>query len=266
MTRTNWTRRLAAVASVLVLPMTGSIVAAEAPYLGTWKLNVTNSDLVGHESTTIIVPVSSGGYQFTDETGQSYTFKMDGREYTDPYSTKVSWKQLDDRSWEATNKVNGKFAGTDTAGISPDGKTLTIVSRAVQTNGKTIDQTQTLQRVGSGLGLTGTWKAIRLTIEPYMFTFKSVAGDAFDLTMGDLYVCTGCTFGGMPCAITGPLAAAGTTATFKMTTPRSFEMTWHWQGKAIFDAAFTISGDGKTLTEVGGAPGGPSRTWVFQRQ
>lgn len=64
-------------------------------------------------------------------TGESYTAKFDGNEYpvkgSYAYNT-VSLKRLGERSFEETDKLNGKVVEIDTLTVSKDGKTLTIAS------------------------------------------------------------------------------------------------------------------------------------------
>src|SRR5438093_1339444 len=79
--------------------------AADAPYVGKWKLNVAKSDF--GESTVTYEQLASGEMKVTSD-GQSYTFKADGKDYPTPWGTTTSLKVVNATTWEAINKTNGK--------------------------------------------------------------------------------------------------------------------------------------------------------------
>ena len=74
-------------------------------------------------------------------TGESYTAKMDGKDYpvkgTYTYNS-VSLKRIDDRTIERTDKRDGKVIEVSKITVEPDGKTMTVF----QTN-KLTDRTST---------------------------------------------------------------------------------------------------------------------------
>ena len=78
----------------------------------------------------------SDGDQFsmTDPTGDSYTAKFDGNDY--PYKSYgangVSLKRVDAHTIVETDKRDGKEIGEQRMTVSPDGKTMTLVSHNPQ--------------------------------------------------------------------------------------------------------------------------------------
>ncbi len=78
----------------------------------------------------------SDGDQFsmTDPTGDSYTAKLDGNDY--PYKSYgangVSLKRVDAHTIVETDKRDGKEIGEQRMTVSPDGKTMTLVSHNPQ--------------------------------------------------------------------------------------------------------------------------------------
>jgi len=72
----------------------------------------------------------------TDPTGDSYTAKFDGSDYPSKgaYGTTgaVSLKKIDAHSIEETDKRDGKVVNVQKMTVSPDGKTMTIVSHDPQ--------------------------------------------------------------------------------------------------------------------------------------
>jgi hypothetical protein len=69
--------------------------------------------------------------------GEGYTAKLDGKDY--PYKgafsyDAVSLKRINDRTFEETDKLNGKVMQVSKMTVSSDGKTITVVSTYVPTN------------------------------------------------------------------------------------------------------------------------------------
>src|ERR1700730_15025397 len=85
--------------------------AADAPYAGKWKMNVTKSDF---GDTTITYAQMSGGEMKAIVDGQSYTFKADGKDTMTPWGMTQAWKPVDEKSWEIIEKTNGKLSCTCT--------------------------------------------------------------------------------------------------------------------------------------------------------
>jgi len=69
--------------------------------------------------------------KMTRPTGESYSAKFDGKDYSVKGSygyDQVSLKRVNDNSFEETDKLNGKVIEVDTWTVSKDGKTLTVVA------------------------------------------------------------------------------------------------------------------------------------------
>ena len=95
-----------------------TLAAADATYIGKWKMNPGKSDF--GDTTVTFASAPSGGMQMTVD-GQTYTFKTDGKDYDGMFGSKMSWKAIDANTWEATNKMGTKVLSTDTYKVSADG-------------------------------------------------------------------------------------------------------------------------------------------------
>ena len=74
-------------------------------------------------------------------------------------------------------------------------------------------------------------------------------------------------FDGKDYPVTGRSAPPGLTVSLKKTGLRAFEMTQKKDRKPVYRATYTVSSDGKTLTEVGSsAAAGEKTTAVYDRQ
>src|SRR5436190_13877129 len=118
----------------------GLSAAADAPYAGKWKMNVAKSNF---GDTTVTYEQMAGGEMKATMDGQSYTFKTDGKDNMTPWGMTVAWKAVDDKTWEMTEKTNGKVTSTSTLKLSADGKTLTLDAKRVKADGGTSDDSIT---------------------------------------------------------------------------------------------------------------------------
>lgn len=72
-----------------VLTASVTLSAADPPYAGKWKMNPAKSDL--GQMTVTYEQLPSGDMQATID-GQSYKFRMDGKDYPAVYGTTAAWK------------------------------------------------------------------------------------------------------------------------------------------------------------------------------
>jgi hypothetical protein len=249
----------------LVFAFAGGLAAAENPFAGTWKLNPAKSKFTG--DTMKYEKTPSGAISWSGS-GFTYTFNVDGKEYTAPLGGAVVWKQIDDHTWETTYKRKGILLSTDTSRLSPDGKTLTVVSKGTKPNGDTFQDTTVYERTSGEKGLLGGWRDKEVKISsPGTFTIKPSGEDGLVFTSEAYKSRCEAKFDGKDYPCTGPTVPAGFAVTLKRTGPRSFEEVDKQKGKPLFKSTTTVSPDGRTLTEVG-APVGVNEpyTAVYERQ
>src|SRR4051794_30763183 len=106
---------------LIVICACGIGVAADAPYAGKWKMNPAKSNF---GDTTATYEQMPGGEMKATADGQSYTFKLDGKDNMTPWGVTTAWKKVDGSTWEVTEKANGKVTSTSTMKLSGDGKML----------------------------------------------------------------------------------------------------------------------------------------------
>ncbi|HUI56422.1 MAG TPA: hypothetical protein VLY04_15715 [Bryobacteraceae bacterium] len=240
------------------------MMAAESPFVGKWKLNPAKSQFAG--TTTTYEQLPSGEMQMTAE-GQSYKFKVDGKDYAAIFGQTAAWKQLDPNTWEVTNKFDGKVLGTDAVKIAADRKTLTVVSKGKKPNGESYDESAAFERVSGGTGLAGKWKSTKVQPATEMWDIAPNGDDGLTLTVVDYNASAKVKFDGKDYPVTGPTMPKNFTLAIKKTGPRSLEMTEKMDGKAVFIDVFTVSADGKTLIDEASAPGSNEKIKaVYDRQ
>jgi hypothetical protein len=117
--------------------------AADNPHLGTWKLNEAKSKFIPGAAKNNTVVYEAVGDQIkatvdgVDANGKpthsEWTGKFDGKDYPltgDPDADTRSYKKIDARTMELTNKKDGKVVVNAKIVVSADGKTRTVTLTA----------------------------------------------------------------------------------------------------------------------------------------
>jgi len=228
-----------------------TLMAAESPFIGKWKLNPAKSHFAGTTVTFEVLP--SGEMQFTGE-GQSYKFKMDGNEYPSLWGSTAAWKQIDDHTWETVGKM-GDLVIHQTTKISADGKTMTVSGKGKKPNGEPIEEDSIWQRVSSGAGLVGKWKSNKVQVTSENWEFCANGDDGLTLEISDYKTECSVKFDGKGYPCTGPTMPKNFLMTARKAGPRSLEFTETMDGKVVYRDLFTVSADGKTMTDEAAAAG-----------
>jgi hypothetical protein len=123
------------------------------PVLGSWVLNMAKSTFVGgippFTAQTVTFDSGSTGLTVTTETTNRdgtvlrsvYTAKYDGKRYPisgAPNVDSVAFARLDARTVERFDTKGNTFVGSVTRVVSPDGKTLSVMSKPIGAQGRTV--------------------------------------------------------------------------------------------------------------------------------
>ena len=143
-----------------VLIGSGFAQAAD-PWLGTWKLNVAKSKCspgpCARSNVSHFEAVAGGGLKVTgdavDATGRSThtetTTMFDGKEAEVKGAATLTtrlFSRIDDRTYEFVTRVNGKVTTTTRGTVSADGRTRTLVTTGVNTDGKPVHNEAVYER------------------------------------------------------------------------------------------------------------------------
>jgi hypothetical protein len=149
------------------------LVAAQAssPLAGTWRVNIAKSRYSpgpAPKSGSARYEVSQSGFKGTTDgvnaqgqtTHAEYTCSFDGRDC--PYqvntvdgkpnpdpnvsATTLSWKRIDDYTYEFTNKVKGQVTTTTRLVIAKDGKTQTRTTTGKNAQSQTVNNTAVYEK------------------------------------------------------------------------------------------------------------------------
>ena len=137
------------IALTLALCLAGVAVCYANPNMGTWKLNEAKSKFppgATKNTTVVYAPAGDEVKVTTDGTtgdGKSvqteWTGKFDGKDYPltgDPNANSRSYKKINDRTLELTNKKDGKVTTSGRIEVSADGMTRTLTVHGTAADGK----------------------------------------------------------------------------------------------------------------------------------
>jgi hypothetical protein len=129
-------------------------VAEDDPNMGTWKLNEAKSKYSpgAPKNTSVVYEAAGDSVKVTVDgvgadgkpTHNEWTGKFDGKDYPltgDPTADTRSYKKIDTRTMELTNKKGGKPVVTGKITVSADGKSRTVTVSGTDASGKKVTST-----------------------------------------------------------------------------------------------------------------------------
>ncbi len=135
--------------AVMLLAASAIALAAGNPHMGTWKLNEAKSKFSAGATKNHTVVYSTAGDSIkvtvdgTDSAGQAihneWTGKFDGKDYPltgSPTADSRSYKKVDDRTLQFTEKKGGKVTTSGKLVIAADGKTRNVTASFTDAQGK----------------------------------------------------------------------------------------------------------------------------------
>jgi hypothetical protein len=251
-----------AVALAGLLAVSGFVMgaSAQAELAGTWKLNPEKSRLPSEWLR--FAPADNGAIRYT-EGATTYTFKTDGTPVPRSFHTyiKLDLRYTKDSESHYTERqfLQGKVISTATYEISPDNRTLTLDMVINGKDGSTTHAwTRSYERMGTGQGLLGDWRSD--AVDGYRITNNGDGSITFeyivwkDPAKPDLTVWWQVLLraDGSYAAPTGPNAMARVTMAMVPTKDGSYQMLKQIDGKPAGQSLFTLSFDGKSMTESTG--------------
>ncbi len=228
----------------------GFTVAAVAqnPFVGKWKFNPDKSQLTG--DLIHFAPASGGAMEYS-ASGRSYKFKTDGNPYTTSTGAMVTWKQVDDHTWQSSATRNGTSLGNDTWTVSPDGRVLTVEDKGTTPDGTAFDDTSTYAREGTGSGLMGSWRNIKTNVnEATVMEIQPNGTDGLTWSFPSMKATAAVKMDGKDYPAQGPTVPDGLTLALSSTGPHSLRLVEKMKGEPLSYIDYTISADGMTLTDV----------------
>lgn len=228
---------------LVVLAATSFLLAADPNFAGTWVLDLTKSQLGG---TVYTFEKQASGTMHYNGGGFDADFDSTGKEYTMPSGVSVAAKEVSPTSWELTFRMNGKPLSKSK--VTLNGNSLMWVSDVTGPDGKTVQQTSTDTRVSGGPGFLGKWKSGE--VKGTATTMKITTDGTNGITVESLEAqrTRKASFDGKDYPVMVAGQASKFTNAFTKTSPTTFTVTTRMNGKEFAMDVYTISADGKTLT------------------
>jgi hypothetical protein len=242
-----------------------TVASAQSAFVGTWKLNQAKSHLTG--DTVTYSSTADGTMKETTAVG-SYTFKTDGRPYTTPFDSTVTWKQTGPSTWATEDRQKDVLLATDIIRVSDDGKTMTVISTGTNPDGTDFHDTEVYTRTAGTSGLMGTWKSEKIkSSTSEVMEFAANGSDGIAWILPEIKARLDLTFDGKDVAPVGPTVPEGLTISATKNGAKSFNFVEKMNGKALVQGTLSVSPDGKTLTNVSSAMKEQNkRTAVYDKQ
>jgi hypothetical protein len=250
----------------IFLSVAASKAVAQNPFAGTWKLNQDKSQLAG--GTVKFGPAAEDSIELVTGT-MTYSFRTDGNNYAMPTGNLAIWRQPAADTWTTEYRTRaGKLLSNDSWKLSADGKGLSVVTTGAKANGDLYtDKVEYVRTDGPGDSLIGSWKSTEVKYSsPSELIIQESGLDAFLLKIPDSRASCRATLDGKEATLQGPDVPTGMQIALTRTGPYAFQLVQKLNGNKISSAVYTLANDGKTMTEVGGAPGDPPATLTWEKQ
>ena len=240
--------------------------AAQNPFVGTWKLNQEKSQMSG--DTLTFRPAEGQAIEVTSG-GVTYSFRTDGKTYGMPSGDVAIWRDINANGWTTEyRKIDGKLLSIDTWKLSSDGTSLTVTTSGTKANGDLYTDTEEYTRTAGTSGLMGSWKSTAVKLSsPNELSIQESGLDRLIFKVAALKASCELNFDGKDAAVDGPDLPSGLRLSLTRTGPYSFRLVQKLNGTTVSSSVYTVSADDpKTMTEVGGAPGDPPATIIWEKQ
>jgi len=240
--------------AMLLLAVFGfvGVIWAQSPFDGTWKTDLSKIQYQGTPSTILL---QNGTYQDSSSVPK-INIKADGTDQavqgSKTYDT-LAVKIVDDKTIEVTSKKNGKVVNTGKRIVSADGKTVTVdLTAYLETSKQPVKFKGMMIRVAAGPAgshaISGSWQPQKVLSESenaLTVTYKSTTdGLMMSTPTGDSFEAK---FDGKDYPAKGNPNVS--TVSLTKVNDRSFDETLKRDGKIVAVYHWTVSGDGKAITE-----------------
>src|SRR5690242_14602087 len=224
--------------------------AAEEPFIGKWKLNLSKSKLADQMT---IAPAGANRYTLTFAgVGDTETLVADGTDQPGVLGSSISITIEAPNNWKIVRKQGGRVMLTANWKLSEDGKTLTDTFLGNQPDGSTSRVDLVYKRADgsvSNSGIPGTWETTQEKPDSaYEMEIRPYEGDGLSFIISGGGPANNVKFDGKEYPSAGASPAAGPATSARRLSDHSIELIKKLKGKIVETREITISPDLKTLT------------------
>jgi hypothetical protein len=226
--------------------VTGTLWAANDPFVGKWKVNPAKSKL---NDEMKVEAAGANKYILTFAPGAVDSVVADGSDQPALQGTTLSVTAKGPDNWVVIRKMKGRTLLTGYWTLSADGKTLNDDYTEFAPDGKKTNIPYVYERTAGSSGFTGTWDSdsekvkpgIELQIEPY-------EGDGLSFDSRGADMVEKIKFNGNDYPAVDPDASPGSASSGRRLNERSVDITEKLKGEITGTRRIELSRDLKTLT------------------
>jgi len=230
---------------LLVFVVTGTLWAADDPFVGKWKLNPSKSQLTDQMR---VASTGTNRYAFDFGSGDAETIVVDGTDQPGLFGTTLAVTAESPDTWKVVRKKDGRVLLTGIWKLSEDGKTLTDTFRANRPDGSISSLDYVYTRTAGTSGFPGTWESTKEKVNStYEFQIQPWESDGLSFVNPAQQSTKKMKFDGKDYPTEGPDLPAGLVSSGRRVDEHALEMTDKIQGKVRDVQQIKLSPDGKTL-------------------
>jgi hypothetical protein len=225
--------------------------AADEPFIGKWKLNLSKSKLADQMT---IAPAGANKYTLTFAgIGDTETLVADGTDQPGVQGSTISITIESPNNWKIVRKQSGRTVVDANWKLSDDGKTLTDTFLGNQPDGSTSRVDLVYKRADKSAGnsgIPGTWETTEEKMDTaYEMEIRPYENDGLTFQVSGGGPANNVKFDGKEYSAAGASPAPGSaTTSARRLGDHSIELTKKLKGKIVETREITISPDQKTMT------------------
>lgn len=225
--------------------VTGSLWAANDPFVGKWKLNPSKSKITDQMK---VESVGANKYAFDFGRGAE-TIVADGTDQPGNFGSTLSVTVVGPKTWKVVRKKDGRTRLTGIWKLSEDDKTLSDALTGNQPDGSTFSLDYVYTRTAGSSGFPGTWESTSEKVNSvFEFQIQPYEGDGLSFITPAQHKTQNMKFDGKDYPDVGPDVLPGSASSGRRVNARTLELTDMIKGKVMNTRQIKLSPDLKTLT------------------
>jgi hypothetical protein len=246
---------------VLAALVATTALSQSSRFAGTWKLNLAKSQLGGMlysitRTPSGLIHYSGGGFEAD--------FDLAGKEHVMPNGMGIIGKEVSPTAWDLTFRMNGKTV--QRSHLTLTGNSINNVADVIGADGKTVQQKTVDKRVSGGPGFSGKWKAGEVAGGATTLKITLDGANGINMIIPEAQTTVKGRFDGKDYPVVQAARPMKVTNAFSK-VGNTIKVVAKLNGKPFTEDIYTLSSDGKTLTDESTAIAtGEKIKAVFDRQ
>lgn len=238
-------KRMLHLLMIALLPA-GLLGAASDPFVGTWKLDPSKSQLSDEMK---VEAAGQNRFTFDFGGGSTETIVADGTDQPGIYGTTLAVSVEGPDTWKVVRKKDGRLLISATWKLSEDGATLTDNFTGYQANGSTSSLDYVYKRTAGTSGFAGTWESTSEKMNSvYELEIKPYEADGLSFLNPAQKSAKNIKFDGKDYPSVGPNVLPGSASSGRRVDEHDLELTNKVKDKVTDTQQLKISPDLNTLT------------------